>query len=366
MGRADNPFSTIPLVRIGYDPISINMTSGEDEESTNPGCGLFIFTLFLAGGAISHYNKAYINKYEDYSEFAVVLRASPIYDRSGGEAPKNFIDFKLTNDKTFSIMGCECEATRKSVPTRLTPGDTIVIRAKEWLNGEKYDVYSVRSPRYGTILDPGDIRSCSSSQARWFLGATIVCAIGAIIAFFYALRKENKLVKMDNPTWNEFVRRYQQVLAGTISIPQFAKGARELLLGENGNHHLNVLLGREYDNRNYDGVQVLVIAALQAPSKKYTTTLCLILDARLASVNNDDIVDLLCDIGDPAAVPSLIRAAKTEWPLDEHMHINKKCIWTLRKICTDEAIRGLQELTQHTSVVINHEAQKELERINNA
>lgn len=345
------------------------MTSNEEEEEGS-GLGWIIMIALLASIALYCYNKATFRPPElTLPEIPVVLQTSPFFGVShdGDAGTHYFLDFKLAGNTEFKLTDCRYSATNDSITRLLVAGDTLMIRAKGYPNEVDGNIYSIVSPCYGTILEYTGIADCNLNEARIYIVLSISFIVLAVCWLLERRTLEQRVPDSENetdPTWTEFIHQYQQVLAGTITISQFKNNA----LGLCGAHRdrLNAMIGKEYDTGNYDGLNMLIIAARRSPSRTYTTTLCMIVDGKVDSVINENIVDLLCYLGDPTTVPTLIRAAQTEWPLDKQMHLNRKCIRTLGMIDTDEAIRGLQELTQHPSIVISHEAQNELERINNA
>jgi hypothetical protein len=98
-----------------------------------------------------------------------VLREPPAYGVTGGEFNHDFVDFKLTGGKKFRLTGCACNSTRKSIVTNLVRGDTLRIRATSTLfDRGAYNVYSIRSPQRGSILEIHTIRYCAR-QMTWVL-----------------------------------------------------------------------------------------------------------------------------------------------------------------------------------------------------
>jgi len=106
-----------------------------------------------------------------------------------------------------------------------------------------------------------------------------------------------------------------------------------------------------------------VIAALRQPDQAMTSILCDVLDRRDSHVPanvTDDIVDLLHDIGDPAAISSLERAMLNPPEWDEFYHFARKSMWALLKIGTPEAINAVHKATQSDIPDIREEAQRKL------
>jgi hypothetical protein len=161
-------------------------------------------------------------------------------------------------------------------------------------------------------------------------------------------------------TKDNFYDRYRKVLSGNFGLLEFLTGVMDF--ARTNQAYINSLMNQELENKNFDGMQVLVLAALKSPSKVYTHVLCKVLDLASSKINNDDVVDLLDDIGDPESVQSLMAAAKRDWELDEFKHINKKCVWALKKIGTVNARAALNELALNSPKEVRAWAIEELNR----
>jgi len=148
------------------------------------------------------------------------------------------------------------------------------------------------------------------------------------------------------------------VLKGDLKLSDFL---REMSDYAKANHEfINALINQELGHGNYEGLQILILIALKSPSNVYTEILCRILDVASPEMNNDDVVDLLDDLSDPRSIHSLVKAAKREWEGDEYKHINKKCVWALKRIGTTEAENGLRELSKSSSKEVEAWALQEL------
>ena len=86
-----------------------------------------------------------------------------------------------------------------------------------------------------------------------------------------------------------------------------------------------------------------VIAALYRPSRNYTATLCEVLDERREDINNEDIVDALDRISEPASVPALRRALTFVPDTDEFGQLARKAVWALDGIGTPEALEAIRD-----------------------
>lgn len=86
-----------------------------------------------------------------------------------------------------------------------------------------------------------------------------------------------------------------------------------------------------------------VLAASHHPADLYTAVLCEVLGRQSEDVNNEDIVDVLAKIGDPAAVGCLADAMWWEPPWDEYRNLGVKAVWALADIGTPEALAVLRD-----------------------
>jgi hypothetical protein len=94
----------------------------------------------------------------------------------------------------------------------------------------------------------------------------------------------------------------------------------------------------ELSCEHWMNLQLLVGAAFQCPSSEMTAVLCdLLVNAQAVSVH-EDVVDLLGDIADPAAVETLRQVVVVEKSGDDMAHhFNRKCVQALGLIGTPEA-----------------------------
>ncbi|MDP9074389.1 MAG: HEAT repeat domain-containing protein [Actinomycetota bacterium] len=86
-----------------------------------------------------------------------------------------------------------------------------------------------------------------------------------------------------------------------------------------------------------------VLAAHRHPSRVFTPVLCEVLNRHSDEVNNEDIVDVLADIRDPAAVGCLEEIILWQPPWDEYRQLAVKAVWALAAIGTPDAMLLLQE-----------------------
>ena len=89
--------------------------------------------------------------------------------------------------------------------------------------------------------------------------------------------------------------------------------------------------------------ELYALAAYRHPSRAYTSQLCGVLGRQIDEVNIEDIVDVLAEIADPAAVGCLEETLWWQPPWDEYRQLAVKCVWALAAIGTSDAVRVLQE-----------------------
>jgi HEAT repeat protein len=106
-----------------------------------------------------------------------------------------------------------------------------------------------------------------------------------------------------------------------------------------------------------------VLAASRHPSRELSPVLCVVLSRRLDDVNNEDIVDVLGEIGDPESVDCLRDALFWQPAWDEFHGLGVKCVWALASIGTAEAIAVLREEASVGPAEIRRWAALELKRI---
>lgn len=106
--------------------------------------------------------------------------------------------------------------------------------------------------------------------------------------------------------------------------------------------------------------ELYVLAAFRHPSRAYTPELCEVLGRQIYEVNSEDIVDVLGEIADPAAVGCLEEALRWEPPWDEHRQLAVKCVWALGAIGTSDAVRVLREAASTEDAPIREAAARML------
>lgn len=87
-----------------------------------------------------------------------------------------------------------------------------------------------------------------------------------------------------------------------------------------------------------------VLAAHRKPSRLYTATLCEALGRRYVNLNNEDVVEALGAIADPASIGCLEDVLEWEPPWDEYRQLGVKCVWALSAINNDQARQVLRRV----------------------
>ncbi len=123
-------------------------------------------------------------------------------------------------------------------------------------------------------------------------------------------------------------------------------------------------LRRSSEGEDWRGFWLYTLAAFQRPSRLYTAVLCEALGRRdFDVVNHEDIVDVLAEIRDPAAVACLRDTLWWEPEWDEYRNLAVKCIWALAAIGTPEALVVIRDATTAESLEVQEAAAHELEVI---
>lgn len=86
-----------------------------------------------------------------------------------------------------------------------------------------------------------------------------------------------------------------------------------------------------------------LLAAHRHPSPSFTAVLCEVLSHQSDEVNNEDIVDVLADVRDPASIGCLEETLWWQPPWDEYRQLAVKCVWALAAIGTPEAVAVLRD-----------------------
>lgn len=115
-------------------------------------------------------------------------------------------------------------------------------------------------------------------------------------------------------------------------------------------------------SNDWDSPQLLVVAALDFNDRRMVPVLTEILDALNEGMTNEDVVELLGDIGDERAVPALGRALKAEFDFDEFHWLNVKAIWSLERIGTKSAIDVIRKSVDSPFQEVRRAARDVLDR----
>ena len=86
-----------------------------------------------------------------------------------------------------------------------------------------------------------------------------------------------------------------------------------------------------------------VNVAYRRPDIRQAPALCSALALRSGEVNNEDIVDALGEVRDPASIDCLAAVIRWEPDWDEFRGLAVKCVWALAAIGTPEAWAVLDE-----------------------
>jgi HEAT repeat protein len=124
--------------------------------------------------------------------------------------------------------------------------------------------------------------------------------------------------------------------------------------------HIRDGLRRSMDAENWWLAGRYVLAAFSQPSRDMTPVLCTLLRLRSRWLNNADIVDVLAEIGDPAAVGCLAGALRWE-PADTDLAI--RCVRALGAIGTARAVAVLTEAASAASDDLRLAAAAELSHL---
>jgi hypothetical protein len=103
-----------------------------------------------------------------------------------------------------------------------------------------------------------------------------------------------------------------------------------------------------------------LLAAYRRPSRDFTPELCAVLARQMDDVNNEDIVDVLAEVADPAAVECLEEALWWQPPSDEYRQLAIKCVWALAAIGTSDALRVLRDAASSEAAPVREAAERVL------
>jgi HEAT repeat protein len=109
-------------------------------------------------------------------------------------------------------------------------------------------------------------------------------------------------------------------------------------------------------NPDYPGASLALRAIWSNLSGDYTPLLCQILDNELNQDFHEQIVEILDELADERAIPTLSKAVKYQWSYDEWLSIPKKSLQALAAIGTPEAITIIKDATKMPEDLISEHA----------
>jgi hypothetical protein len=119
-------------------------------------------------------------------------------------------------------------------------------------------------------------------------------------------------------------------------------------------------LRRTSDDEDWSTFEGYVAAADRHPSPAYTFVLCDVLSQHREEFNNEDLVEVLARIRDPASVGCLEELLWWEPEGDEYRHLAQRACWALGAIATPEAIAVLRDATSTGAAEVREAAAREL------
>ena len=108
--------------------------------------------------------------------------------------------------------------------------------------------------------------------------------------------------------------------------------------------------------------ETALLAADNNPSSELIPILCRALEKQDRAVPNEDILELLADLGDPRSLDTLRRTIWWNPPWDEFYWIAVKAVGAVWKIDSEEATEVLRDATLHPSENVRSWAIPEFER----
>lgn len=138
----------------------------------------------------------------------------------------------------------------------------------------------------------------------------------------------------------EFLSLYQLMCTDQITVSEFLSKIQELPNVEND---LLTALKEKKAARDWSTVCVLIWAVQRTPHICYTNLLCSLLDERSDNDLFEAVLDALFEIGDERSISSIERILSYHIPGDDDLHFNKKCLQTLVKIGTSDAMCKIEK-----------------------
>ncbi len=119
-------------------------------------------------------------------------------------------------------------------------------------------------------------------------------------------------------------------------------------------------LRRTSEDADWATFEGYVAAADRHPSPAYTFVLCEVLGQHRDEFNNEDLVEVLAQVRDPASVGCLEELLWWEAEWDEYRHLAQRAIWTLAAIGTPEAVTVLRDAASTGAAEVREAAAREL------
>lgn len=158
----------------------------------------------------------------------------------------------------------------------------------------------------------------------------------------------------------EFELIYRQACEGLIPVSEFL--SRLKLLPEFSDDLLAALL-EEREKEDWSCLFKLIFAVQAFPSRKFTPVLIELLDEHKDQGYSESLADAFFDIQDERSVTAMVRAIDHYEPGDDDRNFNKKLIYALANIGTEQAIDGIRVAAQNADEQIRSAAEQELLRL---
>lgn len=108
--------------------------------------------------------------------------------------------------------------------------------------------------------------------------------------------------------------------------------------------------------------ELLLLVAFEQPDPGYVPALTAALSLQAPEVPNEDALEALADIADPATLDLLKKIALTEHDWDEFNQIGVKAVWAIAAIETPQATAALAEIAQRGDEYVQHWAESKLKQ----
>jgi hypothetical protein len=114
--------------------------------------------------------------------------------------------------------------------------------------------------------------------------------------------------------------------------------------------------------QDWSTFEVYLRAAVHHPSRAMTPWLCAALSLKSPEVPNEDTVEVLGEIADPASLDCLSEILHWSPDWDEFHHLNVKALRAIHKVGTAEAWKLIAVATDHHAAVVADRARTMMER----